>query len=123
VVEKLSYTEGSGAHDGVGLGTADGQPLRRGPREPYDGVRTWTHHLDRGSVEGAHAVEFSKTVAPLQEGVSFRRARPKAFRPRSGPMSIAPESRRDGRPLRNLPAAARAHPASVKPLQMPMPGD
>jgi hypothetical protein len=31
-----------------------------------DGGRTWTHHLDRGSVEGAHAVEFSKTVAPLQ---------------------------------------------------------
>ena len=61
--------------------------------------RTWTHHLDRGSVEGAHAVEFSKTVAPLQEGASFPQARPRTdFRPRSGPLSIAPNPGREAGP-------------------------
>ena len=38
--------------------------------------RTWTHRLNRGSVEGAHAVEFSKTVVPLLEGGSFPGVRP-----------------------------------------------
>jgi hypothetical protein len=34
--------------------------------------------LDRGSVESAHAVEFSKTVAPRRKGGSFLAAHPKS---------------------------------------------
>ena len=31
--------------------------------------RTWTHSSTEGRSKGAHAVEFSKTVAPLGEGI------------------------------------------------------
>jgi hypothetical protein len=58
------YTTGFGAQDGVNLGTAVRVP-REGPVERRR--RTWTHSSAEGSTEGAHAVEFSKTVAPLLE--------------------------------------------------------
>ena len=65
---------------------------------PIDGVRTWTHHLNRGSIEGAHAVEFSKTVVPLVGGGSSRGyARDQTSGSRSGQSSIALEDGRDGR--------------------------
>src|SRR5205085_5989445 len=66
-------------------------------RDPRGSRRTTAYEpghtvSTEGSVEGAHAVEFSKTVAPLQEGASFPQARPGAgVRPRSGPTSIAPK--------------------------------
>jgi hypothetical protein len=40
--------------------------------------RTWTHTIDPAGSKGAHAVEFSKTVAPYREGVSFERTLPGA---------------------------------------------
>jgi hypothetical protein len=68
VTEEPRYTTGSGAHDGVGLGTAERSALK----EPAsDGVEPGHTISTEGSVEGAHAVEFSKTVAPLQEGDAF----------------------------------------------------
>ena len=78
VAEELRYTASSGAHDGVGLGTAE----TSAHREPaFDGVEPGHTISTEGSVEGAHAVEFSKTVAPLQEGDSFPGARPRPVGP------------------------------------------
>ena len=37
--------------------------------------RTWTHTTDRGFGRGAHAVEFSKTAAPVAEGIPPQEAR------------------------------------------------
>jgi len=48
-------------------------PPRRLSEESGRRLRTWTHSSTEGTVESAHAVEFSKTVAPLLEGASFRR--------------------------------------------------
>src|SRR5437763_6582797 len=75
------YTAGSGARTGLVLGTADSHRPQGSNEatayEPGHSIST------EGSVEGAHAVEFSKTVAPLQEGASFPQARPRAgVRPR-----------------------------------------
>jgi hypothetical protein len=53
-------------------------------------LRTWTHSSTEGSVESVHAVEFSKTVAPLRERVSFPAVRPGPEQgSRGGPISIA----------------------------------
>ena len=69
------YTVGLPAQDGVNLGTAD----RNDPKGPIvRRRRTWTHSSTEGRSKGAHAVEFSKTVAPLLEGASFSGARPGA---------------------------------------------
>jgi hypothetical protein len=68
------YTWGSGARDGVNLGTAVRKFPQAGQLERRR--RTWTHISIEGSIESAHAVEFSKTVAPLQEGGSFSGANP-----------------------------------------------
>jgi hypothetical protein len=58
------YTKGFGARDGVNLGTA----VREARNGPVDRRRrTWTHSSTEGRSKGAHAVEFSKTVAPLLE--------------------------------------------------------
>jgi hypothetical protein len=46
-------------------------PLGSPEDKPNDGVEPGHTISTEGSVEGAHAVEFSKTVAPLQEGASF----------------------------------------------------
>ena len=56
------YTTGFGAQDGVNLGTVVRVAPGRGVERRR---RTWTHSSAEGSAEGAHAVEFSKTVAPL----------------------------------------------------------
>jgi hypothetical protein len=40
--------------------------------------RTWTHTIDPTGSNGAHAVEFSKTVAPYREGDTFERTLPRA---------------------------------------------
>ena len=58
------YTTGFGAQDGVNLGTVVRVTPGRGVERRR---RTWTHSSAEGSAEGAHAVEFSKTVAPLLE--------------------------------------------------------
>jgi hypothetical protein len=60
------YTEGSGAQDGVNSGTAvqaapQGERLKRRRR-------TWTHLSAGVRPKSVHAVEFSKTVAPLLGG-------------------------------------------------------
>jgi hypothetical protein len=77
------------AQDGVNLGTA--------VRVTVEAFRTTASNLDtlpaEGSAEGAHAVEFSKTVAPLRErwllspggAPEARQTSP----PRGGPTSIA----------------------------------
>jgi hypothetical protein len=49
--------------------------------------RTPSSRLTR---EGAHAVEFSKTVAPCREGVSFERTLPWRGGQGAGPSSLAP---------------------------------
>jgi len=66
-----SYTNGSGAQDGVNFWhrRRRARATDRGRRR----FRTWTHSSTEGSAESAHAVEFSKTVAPLQEGVPSQR--------------------------------------------------
>jgi hypothetical protein len=72
-----------------------GQSWHRRPRDPVNGPierrrRTWTHSSTEGRSKGAHAVEFSKTVAPRQEGASSSGGRPGAeTSSRSGQMSIA----------------------------------
>jgi len=58
--------------------------------------RTWTHSSTEGRSKGAHAVEFSKTVAPRRKDVSFPGRARESFRSRSGPMSIAPVPPRGG---------------------------
>ena len=62
------YTRDSEARDGVGLGTAVRGPSRVRRSAAFEPGHTIS---TEGSVEGAHAVEFSKTVAPLREGDSF----------------------------------------------------
>jgi hypothetical protein len=79
------YTTGPGTQDGVQSGTAG-----RGPRGAIERRRrTWTHSSTEGRSKGAHAVEFSKTVAPVREGGSFPR-HGRNLRFRSGLASIAP---------------------------------
>ena len=65
------YTRGSGTQDGVNLGTAVRVVPSLGDRRRR---RTWTHTRPWIG-RGAHAVEFSKTVAPARAGRSCSRAR------------------------------------------------
>jgi hypothetical protein len=89
----------SGARVHRGLRDARrGQFWHRRPRDPEagsvdDGVEPGHTPRPRGRSKCAHAVEFSKTVAPLQEGASFSSARTRSGGSRSGPVSIAPKSR------------------------------
>ncbi len=69
------YTKDSKAQDGVNLGTADRTTISG---RSLDGVEPGHTPRPRGRSKGAHAVEFSKTVAPLPEGASFSGARPGA---------------------------------------------
>ncbi len=82
------YTMDPGTQDGVSIWH------RRRSLAPKDRSmrrrRTWTHSSTEGRSKGAHAVEFSKTVAPLREGDSFPGRVRECFRSRSGPVSIAP---------------------------------
>ena len=92
------YTKGSGAQDGVNLGTAV-QKIQRVDRSS-DGVEPGHTPRSRGRSSCAHAVEFSKTVAPHQKvSPSQGRIRETARLPGSGPTSIALTSR-FGRPAR-----------------------
>jgi hypothetical protein len=53
----------------------------------------WTHSSTEVRSKGAHAVEFSKTVAPFKEGFPPETARPGAkMRSRGGPTRIALET-------------------------------
>jgi len=52
--------------------------------------RTWTHSSIGVRSKGAHAVEFSKTVAPLRKGSPSGGVRPETVGLRGGQMSIAP---------------------------------
>jgi hypothetical protein len=55
------------------------------------GGRTWTRTSDPTESKGAHAVEFSKTVAPCREGVTFERTLPTSPRAQgAGSSSLAP---------------------------------
>ena len=80
------------AQDGV---NSDSPPARA--VKPLRRHRTWTHNLSRGGRDGAHAVEFSKTVAPLRRGGSSPNVRArtteKKRRARGGLTSIAPDPR------------------------------
>ncbi len=66
---------GFGTQDGVNLGTV----VRVEPASgcSSDGVEPGHTPRSRVRPKGAHAVEFSKTVAPLGEGLSFSGARPR----------------------------------------------
>ena len=83
------YTMGSRAQDGVNLGTVV-QKTRKGPSS--DGVEPGHTPRPRVRSKGAHAVEFSKTVAPLS-GRDFLLSGtpPNQTGSRGRPMSIAPE--------------------------------
>jgi len=84
------YTEGSGAQDGVNSGTAVRSAPQRGASERRR--RTWTHLSAGVRPKSVHAVEFSKTVAPLLEG-NPPQGRARILEPaRGGPTSIAPET-------------------------------
>ena len=84
--------------------------LAPSPRGPEGQVqrrrRTWTHSSTEGRSKGAHAVEFSKTVAPHREGSSLPRARlrPRPVSGRTGNYSV--EIRALGK-ARNSPRSAR----------------
>ncbi len=96
-----TYTESSGTHDGV-FNLAPSRPSPNEWAAAYDGVEPG-HTLRFGGSrsEGAHAVEFSKTVAPLQEGASFRGGAPSAESAIwDGLMSIAPSDRSGRKPGR-----------------------
>ncbi len=69
-----STQEGSGTQDGVNLGTAV-RALPEGERSS-DGVEPGHTSRPTNRPKSAHAVEFSKTVAPLQEGTPPQGARP-----------------------------------------------
>jgi hypothetical protein len=75
------YTTSSGAQDGVNLGTAV-QIAREGCSS--DGVEPGHTPRPRVRPRGAHAVEFSKTVAPLLKGDSFQVGGAPGHRNRSG---------------------------------------
>ena len=103
------YTTDPGTQDGV----FNLAPSPRGPRgtSSSDGVEPGHTSRPRGRSKSAHAVEFSKTVAPLREGDSFPGRVRERFRSRSGPVSIAPPSPcREGRSCRrdegSVPEAA-----------------
>jgi hypothetical protein len=67
-------TRGSSeAQDEVNLGTVD--PKRPGVGSPVRRRRTWTHISTEGRSKSVHAVEFSKTVAPLRKGSPSEGAR------------------------------------------------
>ena len=91
---------------------------RRCDPEGCDGrrLRTWTHCSTEGTVESAHAVEFSKTVAPLRKGVPSRGRVRNRSRFRSGPVSIALARPRDEAPRRGrIAVAGRGCVAPVRP--------
>ena len=118
------YTTDPGTQDGVQSGTV----VLAGPRRDRssDGVEPGHTPRPRVRSKGAHAVEFSKTVAPLREGDSFPGRVRECFRSRSGPMSIAPGSpRREGRARRGLRVAPRASRRRAAGLASPgaRPGD
>src|ERR1700712_427107 len=54
------------------------------------GGRTWTRTSDPTESKGAHAVEFSKTVAPCREGDTFERTLRRAEALGAGSSSLAP---------------------------------
>jgi len=54
--------------------------------------RTWTHSSTEGSVEGAHAVEFSKTVALFKKVVPSQGTPGERTGSHGGRTSIAPKS-------------------------------
>ena len=68
-----STRKGSEAQDEVNLGTVDPKDPVRG--RPFDGVEPG--HTSRPTVrsKSVHAVEFSKTVAPLRKGFPSEGAR------------------------------------------------
>jgi hypothetical protein len=82
------YTTDPGTQDGVSIWHRRQSPTPRG--RSMRRRRTWTHSSTEGRSKGAHAVEFSKTVAPLQEGCSFPGRARENIRSRGGPVSIAP---------------------------------
>jgi hypothetical protein len=84
------HSRASGVQDGVNLGTV----VRASPEgfRSSDGVEPGHTPRPRNRSKGAHAVEFSKTVAPLQEGIPPQTARPEpVIGSRGGPTSIALE--------------------------------
>jgi hypothetical protein len=108
------YTASSGAQDGVNLGTA----VRRTQRVDLsgDGVEPGHTLRSRDRPKGAHAVEFSKTVAPLRKGIpSSRRVQePPGFPERTDEYSA--RSPADGSGAEEIPKGSSA---SLKCLQKP----
>ena len=106
------YTVGLPTQDGVNLGTAVRTTRQAG--QSSDGVEPGHTPRPRDRSKGAHAVEFSKTVAPLQEGASSSGARPgTGIGSRGGPMSIA-RRRRRREELSNDPRAQRRSTARAR---------
>ncbi len=66
------YTEGSQAQDEVNLGTVD--PATQA-WAAFDGVEPGHNSRPRVRSKSVHAVEFSKTVAPLRKGSPSEGAR------------------------------------------------
>jgi hypothetical protein len=86
------YTTGPGTHDGVNLA-----PSVEAPEGwSSDGVEPGHTSRPRGRSKSVHAVEFSKTVAPLRRGLPSRGRVRNRLRFRSGPVSIALRWRLDG---------------------------
>ncbi len=67
------YTKGSEAQDEVNLGTVDPRSARLG--RSFDGVEPGHTSRPRVRSKSVHAVEFSKTVAPLRKGSPSEGAR------------------------------------------------
>ncbi len=88
------YTGGSGARRGQSWHRRVSDP--RGDRSMRR-RRTWTHLSTGIRSRSVHAVEFSKTVAPLQEGVPPQGAPGSVFGPGRTDDYSAPEGHRRGR--------------------------
>src|SRR5690242_19537879 len=75
---ELTYTESSGRKTGSILAPPSKQ-IRKADQSD-GGVEPGHTSRSRDRPRGAHAVEFSKTVAPLQEGASFLVGHPRTCR-------------------------------------------
>src|SRR4051794_41362861 len=81
-----SNTRLASRYDGIIFLRPRDLPLAKDP-----GVEPGRTPLNPAGSEGAHAVEFSKTVAPCREGFSFERTLPTSPRAQgAGPSSLAP---------------------------------
>jgi hypothetical protein len=98
---RSKYTRSGPAQDGVNLGTVVCPDPEGSFGATASNLDTQSRSMNRS--KSVHAVEFSKTAAPLQKGFLFRDAPGVKDRLQTGPESIAPALAG----VRNFSGAAR----------------